>query len=125
MAFGVAIVGSRGFTDQALVSTALARMVATHEGVVVVSGGARGADTCGKRAAEAMGLQVYLYLPDWDRFGTSAGFRRNSQIVEAASVVLAFFAPGTRSRGTQDSVQKALELGRTVHVYHEGRWSDR
>lgn len=120
----VAVVGSRGFADAAVIRSAIRRwMVLAPEGVAIVSGGARGADSLGEAIARELSLPTIVHLPEWDRFGRSAGFRRNEHIVRDADVVLAFYAPGPRSAGTSHTVRLALDAGKPVHVYHEGRWS--
>jgi predicted Rossmann fold nucleotide-binding protein DprA/Smf involved in DNA uptake len=119
----VAIVGSRGFTNRAVIESAVRRwMVLAPEGLTIISGGARGADSIGEAIADALAIPKRIHLPDWDRFGRSAGFRRNETIVNDADVVLAFFADGPLSSGTAHSVHLAEKAGKKVHVYHEGRW---
>lgn len=121
----VAIVGSRGFDQPHIIRNAVRRwMVLAPEGVTIVSGGARGADTMGGEVAKELSLPTIIHLPDWDRFGRSAGFRRNELIVADADVVLAFFAPGPLSNGTKHTVALAHKAGKPVFIYHEGRWQD-
>jgi SLOG family YspA-like protein len=122
----IAIVGSRGFTDIYAIRAAVKRwMVLTPEGVTIISGGARGADSLGELVAQEFSLPTIVHRPRWYRDGKyipSAGFERNTTIVEDADVVLAFYAPGPLSRGTSDTVRKAQLAGKPVHCYHEGKW---
>ena len=119
----IAIVGSRTFEDASVIRSAIRRwMVLAPEGVTIVSGGARGADSIGEAIAKELSLPTLIYLPDWARFGKSAGFRRNMDIVRDADVILAFFAPGPKSNGTKHTVAEARIAGKPVYVYHEGRW---
>jgi len=120
----IAIVGSRGFTDEALIQRSLERWIVNTAGdLTVVSGGARGADSIGERVARDLGVTTKVHLPQWDRFGKSAGFRRNEDIVRDADVVLAFFAPGPRSKGTSHTVALARAKGKRTFVFHEGAWT--
>ena len=64
----------------------------------IVSGGAKGVDSCAKIFALTKGLKVTEFLPDYSRYGKAAPLRRNVEIAEYADVVLAFWN-GT-SRGT-------------------------
>ena len=80
----------------------------------MVSGGARGPDTLGVLWARDNGIEIKEFLPDWDKYGKSAGFIRNTQIVEAADLVIAFW-DGV-SRGTKDSIDKAEKMGKRVAV---------
>ena len=119
----VAIVGSRGFTEQLLVYRAIEHLRNKHGAITIVSGGAKGADTYAEQFAKTLGLATIIHLPDWAKFGKSAGFRRNDLIVRDADMVLAFFADGPRSPGTSNTVAQAKIAGKEVHVFHEGRWS--
>ncbi len=120
----IAIVGSRGFEQRHVIEQSIRRwMVLAPEGITIVSGGARGADSIGEQIAKELSLPTIIHLPDWNKFGKSAGFKRNALIVRDADVVLAFFAPGPRSNGTANTVASAKIAGKVVHVYHEGVWS--
>jgi hypothetical protein len=121
--FIVAIVGSRGFTDTMLVQRCVRRLLALHDNLRIVSGGARGADRQAELAAAELDVPIVIHPAEWDRFGRSAGFRRNETIVNDADMLVAFFADGPRSRGTTHSLSLALTKGIPVHVYHGGTWS--
>ena len=110
----VAIVGSRGYGNL----TKVANYVATlAEDTVVVSGGAVGVDSAAERAALDRGLEVVVYLPDWERYGKSAGIKRNAEIVEGADMLVAFW-DGV-SHGTANSVDLAKRRGIQVTVILE------
>lgn len=119
----VAIVGSRDFADQRLIVATVIHLRSTHDNLCIVSGGARGVDSMAESAARGCNVPTIVYKPDWDGLGKGAGYIRNRLIVADADMLVAFFAPGPRSRGTAHSVALALAKGITVHVYHEGRWS--
>lgn len=120
----IAIVGSRGFENVAIIRQAIRRwMVLAPEGVTIVSGGARGADSIGEMVAKELSLPTIVHLPDWEHKGKAAGYLRNLLIVRDADVVLAFFADGPRSKGTSHTVAAAKIAGKKVYVYHEGVWS--
>lgn len=57
----------------------------------IVSGGARGIDTCAREYAGANGLKLTEFLPDYKRYGRGAPLKRNLQIIEYADEVLAFW----------------------------------
>jgi len=117
----IAVVGSRGFTDRAIIQRCLARLQEKYGEITVVSGGAAGADSIGAQVAAELGMKTIIHLPEWDRYGKSAGYRRNEFIVRDADMVLAFFAPGPRSKGTSHTVRLA-SASKPLHVYHEGAW---
>lgn len=96
-----AIVGSRSFSDEYLMIITLSKYSITH----VISGGARGADSLAEAYADINNLPKTIILPDWDRFGRSAGFIRNKLIVNASEQVIAFW--DGYSKGTADTIMYA------------------
>ena len=50
---------------------------ATHNITEVVTGGAAGADTCGKQWAEKRWIDTVTFWANWKKHGKSAGFKRN------------------------------------------------
>ena len=73
----------------------------------IVSGGARGIDSCARKYALEAGIQLTEFLPEYSRYGKGAPLKRNLQIIEYADEVIAFW-DGT-SRGTKhviDSCRK-------------------
>lgn len=94
----VAVIGSRG-----LKVSDLGKYL--PEGTTeIVSGGARGIDTCAREYAQAHGIKLTEFLPDYERFGRSAPLRRNLEIIDYADTVIAFW-DGT-SRGTKYVIDK-------------------
>jgi hypothetical protein len=118
----LAIIGSRTWNNYEIVK----RLIFKHfynetAGFIfdtIVSGGAIGADGLGKRfALEHSANVAYLeFLPDWDKFGRSAGFERNKQIIGAATSVLAFW--DRKSRGTKHSLDLAAEKKIPTFIYY-------
>ena len=108
----VIIAGSRSFThDQRLCQTlALERPRITQ----VLTGGARGAEQLGDRWAWKHALPHQLCRADWERFGKSAGVRRNYQMAQAGDMLLAFW--DGRSAGTQHMISCMQQLGKPVVV---------
>ena len=89
----VAVIGSRGLWVDHLEDY-------LPEGVTeIVSGGARGIDTCAKNYALAHGLKLTEFLPEYSKYGRGAPLRRNITIIEYADLVLAFW--DGKSRGTK------------------------
>ena len=107
----IAVIGSRSFSDFKL----LEKVLSTHNITEIISGGARGADSLAEQYAKEHNIKTTVFLPDWNKYGKSAGFRRNSDIIEACDEVIAFW-DGV-SRGTLDSIMKASKLKKRLHVY--------
>ena len=108
----VIIAGSRTFTDYQFLCQVLApdRYRITQ----VITGGARGADQLGYRWAWKHAVKHQLFRADWERFGKSAGVRRNYQMAQAGDMLLAFW--DGRSAGTQHMISCMQQLGKPVVV---------
>ena len=86
------------------------------EGVTeIVSGGARGVDTCAREYALANGIKLTEFLPEYDKYGRGAPLRRNITIIEYADLVLAFWDGS--SRGTKYVIDNCKKRGVPVKVY--------
>lgn len=77
----------------------------------VVSGGARGADSCGEDWARANAISVTRFPAEWEKHGNQAGMIRNEEMAKYADLIMAF--PG--GRGTDDMVRRA-KLNNLVSV---------
>ena len=82
---------------------------------IVVSGGAKGADALAKQYAQINrdnNIKYEEFPADWGKYGPAAGPKRNAQIVERCTHILAF--PSRQGRGTQDTIRKAKKKGISV-----------
>ena|SRR2546428_4423974 len=106
------IAGSRTFTDYQLLS----QVLSSHKHLVseVLHGGARGADHLGFRWAVRHHVRSRCFAADWERFGKSAGVRRNAQLAQAGDMLLAFW--DGRSPGTRHIIGCMQQLGKPVVV---------
>ena len=57
----------------------------------IVSGGARGVDTCARNYARTHGIALKEFLPDYETVGRRAPILRNLEIIDYADIVLAFW----------------------------------
>lgn len=101
--YRICIAGSREFDDYALMEKVVCDFAKEqeleNEDVTIVSGTARGADKLGERIANDYGLGLEEYPADWDKYGKSAGYRRNEEMAEVSDAVLIFWdesSPGTK-----------------------------
>lgn len=65
----------------------------------IISGGARGIDSCARAYAFDHGIPLLEFLPDYEKFGRFAPLKRNLDIIGHADYVLAFW--DGKSRGTK------------------------
>ena len=114
----IAIVGSRGFTDFDLLNKIVTSYCVSKNILpkTIVSGGAKGADSLAEKFAKMYDFEMKIFYPDWEQFGRNACSTRNTEIVEYADIVFAFWN-GT-SPGTKDSITKAENLGKEVIITH-------
>lgn len=108
----LAIVGSRSFTDQRLFDKLLDSYSNNVE--VVISGGARGADTLAERWAKKHNIPCIVYTADWDTYGKRAGYLRNVKIIKECDVCIAFW--DGKSKGTQHSISLCDKLNKRCKV---------
>jgi len=106
----VAVIGSRNFNDYELVKTTLSPLNIT----LLVSGGAKGADSFGERYANENNIETLIFKPDWEKHGKAAGMIRNTDIVNNADTIIAFW--DGESKGTKDSITKAEKLGKNIII---------
>lgn len=109
------IAGSRDYPDLASV---IRFVESLPETVTVISGNARGVDKVAQAAALRRKMKVEVYPAAWTqdaRFNPLAGFERNSQMVERATVVVCFH--DGKSRGTMDTIKKASAAKKLYKVF--------
>ncbi|WJM88678.1 SLOG family protein [Pseudomonas brenneri] len=109
------IAGGRDFNDIDLLNKTLHELYIS-KGIVVedVCGLARGADNLGMQWAVANGCKVHEFPADWDKFGKSAGYKRNKQMGEFGDEVLVFW-DGV-SKGTKHMIDLAKLLNKPLTV---------
>jgi hypothetical protein len=111
----VIIAGSRGITDLATVSKAVSD--SGFAVTQVVSGGARGVDKLGEIWAKNHDIPVKVYPAQWDKYGKSAGYKRNVIMADNADALVAVW-DGV-SRGTGHMINIARDKGLKVYVHKE------
>jgi len=113
----LAIVGGRDFNDYALLADTIFNILCPLEFITeIISGGAKGADTLGENFAENNDIICVRYVPEWKKYGKSAGFIRNQTIVDNCDMVLAFW--DGKSRGTADTIEKAKRAKKPTFIIY-------
>jgi hypothetical protein len=106
-----------------------------HEPIIIVSGGANGADKLGERYAREYGYQIEHHPAEWDNLSVTpcyvkhnshgpynalAGHNRNKKMLQAVldnpdgGCLVAFW--NGKSSGTRNMINIAREAGISVHV---------
>ena len=114
--FKVIVAGGRDFVDSLYLHRTLDKLLSNKakDQVVIISGRARGADTLGENYGVSKGIRVDGYLANWDKYGKSAGYRRNVEMANDADALVAFW--DGKSRGTMHMINIANEKGLQVRV---------
>jgi len=116
----LAIIGSRSFDNYDLLSSILWDLLHVRRGDIpqdiIISGGARGADSLAKKYAEEEKLEYIEYPAEWSKYGKSAGFIRNQLIVDNCDMVLTFW--DGESRGTADTIEKAKKAKKPTFIIY-------
>ena len=112
--YKIIIAGSRTFDDyEGLVDCLDEQILELTEqndvidDIEIVSGGAKGADKLGERYAKEKGYSLKVFKADWNKFGKSAGYRRNEQMAEYADACICFW--DGESKGTKHMIDLAEE----------------
>lgn len=110
----LAVIGSRDFNDYILLSMELDIIVQQNNINTIISGGARGADYLAKEYAINNNLMYKEFPADWNKFGSSAGFIRNKDIVDDCNYLVAFW--DNKSKGTKHSIELAYHQNKLLKI---------
>ncbi len=108
----LAVIGSRTFNDYDLLECAIKKI--SMNIVLIVSGGAKGADSLGEKYAHQNDIPTLIFKPDWKRYGRGAGMVRNKEIISNCDAVIAFW--DGISKGTKNSLDLANKLNKYIIV---------
>lgn len=109
----VAIVGSRRFSQPERVSD---YVNALPPRASIITGSASGVDAAATKAARAKGIAVQVMPASFDEAAdASKSAARNQRLVDACDVLVAFWDGS--SQGTRNTVERALDSGKEVHVF--------
>jgi hypothetical protein len=108
------IAGGRDFSNYDLLIESVNLIIPGVPGVEIVSGGAKGADNLGERFAIDNNLQIKRFPAEWDKYGKSAGYRRNSDMADYADSCICFW--DGQSKGTNHMINLAKQKGLSVTV---------
>lgn len=134
----IGVTGSRDWTDRKKISDAFDDAVAArpddHGPMIVIEGGAPGADTLCRAEANSRGWHAATVKALWGYYGNGAGHIRNDVMIylgKDADVWLAFINPCIKedcpergkphdSHGTAGCAERAEAAGITVRRYRNG-----
>lgn len=116
--------------ENAIVARIVARLAELKgEELVLIVGGAKGADTMAESAGRVARAAIERYDADWDHEGKAAGPMRNQRMLDTGvDLCVALYArgepfnPGMSRGGTNDMVFRCVAARVHVHAWVEGGW---
>ncbi|WP_298751864.1 DUF2493 domain-containing protein [uncultured Arcobacter sp.] len=105
----VGVIGSRDFDCEDFIFECLDYMFDIENISYIVSGGARGVDSIAEKYAKQRGIETIIFKAEWDKYGKSAGYKRNKLIVDECDIVVAFW--DYQSKGTKHSIDLCKKSG--------------
>lgn len=104
------IVGYRSYNNRAQFDTIMSQII--HDiGLPnsIITGDCKGTDELAREYGKLHNISTKIYYADWNKYGNSAGPKRNTEIINDSDFLVAFVSP--YSKGTLDSIRKAETKG--------------
>ena len=98
----IIVAGGRDFNDYELLKEKLNEIVGDNSNIEIVSGMARGADLLGIKYANELGHPIKEFPAQWDKYGKSAGYRRNDEMAKYSDTCVCFW--DGKSKGTKHMI---------------------
>ena len=118
--FACIIAGSRTFDDYSQLKNYMDFMLQNKSDVLIISGGAKGADALAERYANETAKCRLVVMPaEWDLFGKSAGYIRNEKMHKTAALFkdrgCVLFWDGV-SKGTKQNIALARKYDTPIKI---------
>ena len=111
------IAGGRDFNDYNLMCAELDIFLSDNpDFTIIISGMAKGADSLGTRYAKEHDINLIEMPANWNKFGRSAGYRRNEEMAKVADGCVCFW--DDRSRGTGHMIDLSIKYGIHSGIVH-------
>lgn len=111
------VAGGRDFTDTNRMIAELQKLVESGEitdSPELVCGMARGADMLAYSLWANNKMPIHNFPANWDKYGKSAGYRRNQEMGEFADAAVCFW--DGNSKGTKHMIDIMNRLNKPVYV---------
>lgn len=124
--FKVIIAGSRDYNNLfdmcEFMDILLEHKVKEGYDISIISGCANGADTLGIYYAKSRKFKVIKKPADWDKYGKSAGPKRNAQMAGIADACAVFW--DGKSRGSANMIEEAKKAKLKLKIIKDGEIHD-
>lgn len=113
----IIVAGGREFNNYELLKEKLDELIGENTDIEIVSGMARGADTLGIQYAKERGYKIKEFPANWDKYGKSAGYKRNEEMANYGDTSICFW--NGISKGTKHMIDLSnkYKLNTTVIRY--------
>ena len=81
----------------------------------IVTGGAKGIDSCAKKFAIKNKMKITEFLPEYDKYGRIAPLKRNDLIIDYSDMVIAFW--DGKSKGTKYVINNCKRKNKPIKIY--------
>ena len=91
------VAGPRDYYNREIIADALVDIICDHKITKIITGDAKGVDQIVAELCHQSNMEYEQYAAEWDKYGKSAGSRRNWAMATIATHLLAFYngSPGT------------------------------
>lgn len=115
----VIIAGGRDFNDYTLLKTNMDILLTHFSDITVISGTANGADKLGERYAKENNYNLIRCPANWDKYGKSAGYIRNSEMADIVvnnqnGICVCFW--DSKSKGTKHMIDIAKDKNIPIFI---------
>lgn len=113
----VLICGDRNWNDKESIGKTIDSL--EKKPTTIIHGGAKGADSLGAECASERGIPIIKFPAEWTKYGKSAGYVRNQQMLHEGkpNLVIAFNDNIINSKGTKMMMELARKSNITVLLY--------
>lgn len=115
---GVMVCGSRSITDVSWVENQIVKYlkeIYTDDlDFIIINGKARGVDSIAREWAINHNVGNWDFPAEWDKYGRSAGFKRNAEMVDKCDYCLILW--DGQSHGTKHDIDLCIQKGKPYKV---------
>ena len=104
----ILVCGGRDFSDYQLLSETLNPYIS--KGLVIIHGGASGADSFAEHWARDNADIIESYPADWNKYGKRAGYIRNAQMLSEGKPDLVIAFPGGKGTAMMIKLAEAAKV---------------
>jgi len=117
----IAFVGSRNWSDKNKIKKAIEKKKAIAEkngqNLVIISGGATGADALSIEIAKELKIDTEKYNPNWEKWGKDHPIEVKNMLIQGhADMLVAFRKKSSENIGTDAAIETAGKLGIPVYI---------